>query len=201
MNSIEPREVDLSEMSLSQLHSWIAGHVTSVLIAQDLRAATRRLANNPDATTREHEAAKAAVAVWVAACNALYFPYNAAVVERLRERDPRAVEPAIYFLELDPWLLGSGHLKDSLARRLAQVHLDADQIHRLQHVVCAVIERKAGWEFRAYTRLARRRLDSPEFREAVSAKLTAADEGVRLRAKWVLDALARNGTETGPGEA
>ena len=185
-------DIDLSAMPTDEVRRWIRQHLDALEGAKAVVSSTERLATDPAATDREVEALRAARAAHLALHNAFYFPFNSALIDQLRAADTRAIETAVCFLELDPWFVGTGHLKDSLARRLAQLQLEPEHVRRLQRVLCAVVDRKAGWEFRAYTRLARRRLDSPELREQMSARLAHHDEGVRLRAQWVLDALTRN---------
>ena len=95
-----------------------------------------------------------AKAMW-SAQSALYSPDLEAIVERLRSGDPSAVEPAVVFLEADPWCFRSGYLKENLMRYLARIPLADEMKERLRHVIAAVVVRGPRRELSMTRRLAR----------------------------------------------
>lgn len=74
-----------------------------VALADELR---RRMAENPN------------VRHWYPNYRQLFDPFED-VPSRLRNGDETAIEPALRFLEADPWCFRSGYLKASLMRALA----------------------------------------------------------------------------------
>lgn len=74
-----------------------------VALAEEVR---RRMAENPDF---RH---------WYPTHRRLFEPFED-VPRRLRSGDDTAIDPALLFLEADPWCFRSGYLKESLMRALA----------------------------------------------------------------------------------
>ena len=115
-------------------------------------------------------------------------------IELLRGGDHSQADSAIAFLEADPWFHGSGYAKVKMIRYLKPTLLPQSDITRMQAVVVAMVERRNGQDFRAFCRLARK-VDAPALREQLTARLTAGDEGIRRRARWVLEALAQKDSQ------
>lgn len=109
-------------------------------------------------------------------------------LERLRTGDTTAVEPAIVFLEVDPWCFRSGYTKEKILHRLKRVDLSDEQATRLRVVVLHAVDGRDRREFRGYSKLARHVVDDG-LRVALLGRLRAADPGQARRALWVLDAL------------
>jgi hypothetical protein len=70
-----------------------------------------------------------------AAAAALFSPEWEAAVDALRRGDADAVEPAVVFLEVDPFCLFSGYEKERLYGYLSHVSLTDDQADRLRRFV------------------------------------------------------------------
>ena len=109
-------------------------------------------------------------------------------IERLRNGDRDAIEPAITFLEVDPWAFRSGYAKETILRFLKRADLDDEQAARLRKVIVAVVDAGDRREFRGYCRLARRVADDG-LRLALLERLRSSDRGRARRALWVLDPL------------
>jgi hypothetical protein len=147
------------------------------------------------AVGRRHDLADPATAVWQAAIarseaavDAAYLPDFEAIYGRLCERNSAALEGAIEFLEADPWFFRSGYMKAKVVRLLKRLPLNPDQVDRLRAVVVSVVDGRDRCEFRDYCRLARC-VDGPELQQLLERRLAHADEGVRRRAGWDLQAL------------
>lgn len=110
------------------------------------------------------------------------------VVERLRAGDATAVEPALKFLEDDPWSFRSGYAKEHVARVLARHHFDDHQQARLATVAIHAVDVGDRWEFNWYCRLANR-IDARLLRNDLAARLRSPDLGVARRALWMLARL------------
>jgi len=102
--------------------------------------------------------------------------------------DASKLEMAVAFLEADPYVFGSGCVKEDFIHALKHMDLPPSALQRLQRVVLSVVDTRDGREFRDYCRLARK-VDSPELREQLRQRLAHDDPNVRRRARWVLEAL------------
>lgn len=109
-------------------------------------------------------------------------------VERLRAGDATAVEPALRFLEDDPWSFRSGYAKEDVARVLARFQFDDQQQARLARVAIHAVDVGDRWEFSWYCRLANR-IDAQLLRDDLTARLRSPDSGVARRALWMLARL------------
>jgi hypothetical protein len=112
-------------------------------------------------------------------------------IERLRNGERDAIEPAITFLEVDPWVFRSGYAKETILRFLKRTDLDDEQAARLRRVILAAVDAGDRREFRGYCRLARRVVDD-DLRLALLERLRSSDRGRARRALWVLDALVES---------
>lgn len=110
---------------------------------------------------------------------------------QLSHGDVAALELPLRFLEMDPWVDGSGYTKERIIRLINRLDLPPDAVRRLQQVVLAVVDKADGRrEFRSYCRLARR-VDSEPFRQELERRLTFAPSRVGQRAQWVLEACRK----------
>jgi hypothetical protein len=108
--------------------------------------------------------------------------------ELLRQKDAEAIEGAIKFLEADPWFYRSGYIKEEFIRFLKRASLTDEQKVRLQKVLLVKVDSETRREFRAYCRLARV-IETQEFCQELETRVHSSDEGVALRAQWMLAAL------------
>jgi hypothetical protein len=147
--------------------------------------AARKRDEGRDAVDRWHEAAREAHE----AVGLLYSEAFEANLERLRTGDPVAVEPAITFLEVDPWCFRSGYAKETILRFLPRAPLTEEQAERLRVVVLHAVDVGDRREFRGYGRLARHVVDDA-LRFELLSRMRSADPGRARRALWILEALA-----------
>lgn len=117
-------------------------------------------------------------------------------IERLRNGDRSAIEPAITLLEVDPWVFRSGYAKETILRFLKRADLNDEQSARLRRVILAAVDVGDRREFRGYCRLARGVVDDG-LRLALLGRLRSSERGRARRALWVLDAL---GESLGPDD-
>ena len=110
------------------------------------------------------------------------------IIGRLQAGSVEGVEPAITFLEADPWCFRSGYVKADILRSLVRCPLTTDQAARLRQVVLYVVDRRDRREFRRYCRLAQI-VDSEDLRRGLVARLRSGDRGVVRRALSVLESL------------
>jgi hypothetical protein len=165
---------------------------TQVRLAADAVNAARR---DLDAAVDRREESREAWARWEAAAarfhqalGVLYPDDFWAALERLRNGDASAAEPAIAFLEVDPWCFRSGYAKETILRALKRVDVTPRQAKRLRAVVLRAVDSGDRREFRGYCQLARR-LDDHELRARLLDRLRSPDAGTARRALWMLDAL------------
>jgi len=104
---------------------------------------------------------------------------------RLAEGDPMAVEPALVFLEADPWCFRSGYAKATLVRRLGRHRLTPDHRDRLACVLVHVVEAGDRREFRFYCNLAAKNA-SQTLRVGLKDRLCCDEPGVRRGALLML---------------
>jgi hypothetical protein len=121
---------------------------------------------------------------WQAALDALYAGV-ADDAERMRAGEPHGVEAAIAFLELDPWCFRSGYAKQKLLGMLSYQELTAEQADRLRQVLVHAVDVGYRRTLREHRKLARR-VDHPELRRELRARLHAPDEGGRARRAFML---------------
>lgn len=124
------------------------------------------------------------------AVDIMYPPEFWADVARLQQGDPSAVEPALVFLEADPWCFRSGYAKESVLALLPRHDLSAEQWARIEAVLLRAVDIGDRREFRAHRRLARK-FASPQLREELRRRLRADDPGVARRALRMLAAVRR----------
>ncbi len=118
----------------------------------------------------------------------LYSEDFEASLEKLRTGDPIAVEPAITFLEADPWCFRSGYAKETILRFLPRATLTEEQAERLRVVVLHAVDIGDRREFRGYSRSARHVVDDA-LRSELLSRLRSGDPSRARRALWVLEAL------------
>jgi len=86
---------------------------------------------------------------------ALYPPDWLAIVNALQGGDAAAVEPAVVFLETDPWCFRSGYAKERLLRYLSRMELSDESKRRLRRWLLDALGRGPRREYRLMIRLAR----------------------------------------------
>ena len=106
--------------------------------------------------------------------------------------NPQLLEHAIVFLELDPYMFGSGYAKKAIIRCIKNLPFNEAQSQRLQRVVLQALDKFDRPEFRAYCRLAGA-LHTPEFDVRIRERLQSPDPGTRRRAQELVDYLERRG--------
>jgi hypothetical protein len=146
------------------------------------------------ALARSHRGQPGPESLWHAAAKACHDAVAAAYLpgfwdsyDGLRACDSAGLEPAVAFLEADPWFFRSGYIKGYLIGYIKRVDLPPEFVPRLRRVVLAAVDGCDHREFRSYCRLARK-VDAPELRAALVERLTSADPRTRRHARWVLDA-------------
>ena len=110
---------------------------------------------------------------------------------RLRAGELGSVERAIVYLEADPTHWGSGYACAALIRHLKHLPFSASQQERLCAVVLRAADARDRQEFRSFCRLAVS-VRSPELLSQLAQRAESPDSGVRRRAGWLLDYLARH---------
>jgi hypothetical protein len=125
---------------------------------------------------------------WHEAMGLLYSPDFQESLERLRLGEADAIEPAIVFLEVDPWAFRTGYAKETILRYLKRATLDADQARRVRAVVLHAVDVGDRREFRGYCKLARRVVDDA-FRSDLLTRMRSTDPGIARRALWMVDAI------------
>ncbi|MEA2827865.1 MAG: hypothetical protein QOG43_2304 [Actinomycetota bacterium] len=119
------------------------------------------------------------------AVDVMYPPEFWADVARLRGGDPGAIEPALVFLEADPWCFRSGYAKETILALLPRHELSQDQRERVQAILLRAVDVGDRREFRGHRRLART-LGGPRLREELRRRLRSDDPGVARRALRML---------------
>ena len=124
------------------------------------------------------------------AVDLMYPPDFWADVARLRGGDPGAVEPALVFLEADPWCFRSGYAKETVLALLPRHELSADQRERVEAIMLRAVDVGDRREFRGHRRLARAH-GGPRLREELRRRLGSDDPGVARRALRMLTTMRR----------
>jgi hypothetical protein len=111
-------------------------------------------------------------------------------VRRLAAGEHDAVEPALVFLETDPWCFRSGYVKEGLMRLLARHELTPRERERLENALLCAVDAGDRREFKRSCKLAARH-KSPRLRQELSCRLLGEDPGVARRALLMLTSLPR----------
>jgi len=111
-------------------------------------------------------------------------------VRRLAAGEHEAVEPALVFLETDPWCFRSGYVKEELMRLLVRHELTAGERERLEGVLLRAVDVGDRREFRRSCRLAAHN-KTPRLRQELGRRLLVEDPGVSRRALLMLTTLRR----------
>jgi hypothetical protein len=172
-----------------------SGQLTEVLpppawppTVDGLRLAADRLS---DAKARLRHAAGSrrdhAALQWLA-FDRLFTPGLIDAIERLRFADPAAVEPALVYLEADPWAFRTGYVKERIMSHLRRCPMDDGQQARLRSVLLHLVDVGDRREYALACRLAYRAAD-PVFMEALRERTAASDPGVARRARRMLASI------------
>lgn len=167
-------------------HEWIARR------AEHLREKGHRLDETIEARDRVggQAAWEDAAREFREAVDIMYPQEFWAVVQRLREGDPHAVDPMLAFLEVDPWCFRSGYAKETILHLLRRHELAPLQRGRLEAVLLRSVDVGDRREFRSSCRVARRFATQP-LRAALRERLHGEDPDVARRALWMLVGLRR----------
>jgi hypothetical protein len=112
------------------------------------------------------------------------------VIHALRGGDPGAVEPALAYLEADPWEMFSGYAKASLMRALPRYELDLAQRHRVDSIILRHVDVGNRLEFGDSCRFARR-CGTRLLRDPLVDRLHGSDTELSMRALRVLLSIRR----------
>lgn len=135
-------------------------------------------------------ASDAAVQRYREAFEAMYSEAFWAEVRSLAGGEHDAVEPALAFLEADPWCFRSGYVKDELMRLLARHELTMSERERLESVLLRAVDAGDRREFRRSCKLAAR-IRTPHLRRELRRRIDAEDRGIARRALLMLTSLPR----------
>jgi hypothetical protein len=108
-----------------------------------------------------------------------------ALLDRLDHGDSGAVLEAIVFLERDPYFFRSGYARERIARRLASVHLTAEQRFRARAIVVRTVDGDLHCPQPGIGRLAHAVADN-SLRRELRARLTQSNPTVARRALHVI---------------
>jgi hypothetical protein len=109
-------------------------------------------------------------------------------VKALATGDAKAIEPALVFLETDPWCFRSGYVKADLMRYLSRIDLTERQGQRIEQILLHLVDVGDRREFGHACRLARA-LDSESLSRALRRRLNANEPGQRRRALQMIASL------------
>lgn len=157
--------------------------------AEKLRALTARV--NETVDRRWHSAADKVA--WETACrefhsqfNHLFFPGGIRAWTAFMSGESGAIDPAIAFLEADPWSFRSGYHKQILWNKLKRASLTLTETGRLEAVALNYLEKRVRREFWHMARFVRAR-GSDSFWQTVETFATAEARSPRaIKATWLL---------------
>jgi len=177
------RELSTKPLQFDQVHMAERAESARILLHDAARLPERNKEKSQD-----HATWKKCIDLFFRCLNEAYPTGFWQDFENLKKGDPSGLESAIRFLEADPWFFRSGYVKADLIRYVCRCSLMPDQAGRLREVVLNAIERRDRREFRQFANLAKA-VQSDELKSEVAKRLLYEDEGVRRRARWVLDLL------------
>lgn len=140
--------------------------------------------SSPEAYRAWHEAA----AEFHAAREEMYPESFWRDTRALAASETKAIEPALEFLESDPWCFRSGYVKAELMRYLSRVPLIDRQQERTQRILLHLVEVGDRREFGYACRLARA-LDSAGLHADLKRLLTSSNRSTRRRALQMIVSL------------
>jgi hypothetical protein len=124
------------------------------------------------------------------ALDAMYPDAFWADIRRLAAGEHDAVDPALTFLEADPWCFRSGYAKELLLKLLARHQLSPRESRRLERVLLRSVDAGDRREFKRACRLAAQN-KTARLREELGHRLFSGDLGVARRALLMLTTLRR----------
>ncbi len=131
---------------------------------------------------------KEATVRWRAARAAMYPDGFLADLRALRNGDLNTVDPALAFLERDPWCFRSGYVKADLMRYIARIELTAQQRERVELVLLHAVDAGDRREFGRACQLARRQVTN-SLRNELKLRLKIRDRALHRRALQMLASL------------
>jgi hypothetical protein len=157
--------------------------------AEKMRALNARIKE----TVKLRQTSAAHKARWEAACadfhgqfGELFFPGGIQAWTDFTRGDCANVEPALAFLEADPFAFRSGYHKQIVWNRFKQIFLSSEEEQRLESVAMGCLNKRVRWEFWAMARYLRLR-GSAEFWQKVRQLATASQRSpVAVKAHWLL---------------
>ena len=168
--------------------------------AERVNAATAKIEETFTVRSSSPAACRAWREATVEACAALEQMYPESFwrdTRALAAGDTAAIEPALTFLESDPWCFRSGYVKAELMRYLSRVDLTARQQERCEQILLHLVEVGDRREFGYACRLARA-INSRTLRAALKRRLNSLDRSVRRRALQMTVSLPEPALD--PGE-
>lgn len=123
------------------------------------------------------------------ALDAMYPDAFRATIERMAAGESDALEPALAFLEADPWCFRSGYAKERIAQLLPRHHPDPGQQARIERVLLHVVDVGDRREFRRFCKLARSTAGEP-LSSGLRQRLLGDDRDVARRALLMLSELS-----------
>ena len=171
--------------------------------AQALNAASAKIHSTVplrDSSAADHHAWHEATVEFRAALEQMYPESFWRDTRALAAGDTHAVEPALAFLEADPWCFRSGYVKAELMRYLSRVALTVPQQKRSQQILLHLVDVGDRREFSYACRLARANSSDP-LRGELKQRLDSPDRGVRRRALQMIVSLAEPVLDAGELQA
>ena len=111
-------------------------------------------------------------------------------LDALDKLDPRAIENAICFLEINPYFHRSGYIKEEILTKLKKIKLTKDQSSRLRKVILNIVDNYYCREFRYYCKLARE-IKTKEFIKDLEKRMESSDKDKAKRAKWMFEYIEK----------
>lgn len=109
--------------------------------AQRLNELKQKIKETLENRDNDREAWSKACETFHAAFDTLAFPGGLERgIERLRQKEPGAVEDAIAFLKADPHFFRSGYIKEKIIRLLKRVELTAAQRNEIREIIQRAFE-------------------------------------------------------------